>query len=532
MNKQIITQLQKTIIEKMKAKNFWVKKTESNWFVPLILILLCLIYSCKNQKSEESQKPNIIFFLVDDMGWQDTSVPFHTEETNLNKRYHTPNMELLAYQGVMFTQAYAHSICSPTRISLMTGLNPARHMVTNWTLRKDISPGDKKDHTVVQSGNWNLNGLQPNPNIDGSVYAKTFPMFLQKAGYKTIHVGKAHFGAKDTDGESPLNLGFDVNIAGHAAGGPGSYHGTKNFSAAWRHPDRIWDVPGLEKYHGKDINLTEALTIEANAEIEKAVGEGKPFYLYMSHYAIHAPWEVDNRFIDKYENTGLSEYDKVYASMIESMDKSLGDIMHNLKRLDIDEHTIIVFMTDNGQPSTSTPNLPLKGHKGLAYEAGARVPFIVRWPGVSKANSRSNEYFIIEDLFPTFLEIAGEENYDQIGGVIDGKSIVPLIKGENNRLRNREIFWHFPHIMHEPYVPYSSVRKGDWKLIYFHMERTLELYNLKDDIGEMTNLSEEKDEKTKELSTILSDFLRETNAGMSLDKRTNNLIEYPDELFN
>ena len=506
-------------------------KLSTNWLLWVILVLPCLIFSCEVQESQQSQKPNIIFFLVDDMGWQDTSVPFHTEETNLNKRYHTPNMELLAHQGVMFTQAYAHSICSPTRVSLMTGMNPARHMVTNWTLRKDISPGDKKDHPVVQSAKWNLNGLQPNPNIERSVYAKTFPMFLQKAGYKTIHVGKAHFGAKDTPGESPLNLGFDVNIAGHAAGGPGSYHGTNNFSAAWRNADLIWDVPGLEKYHGKDINLTEALTLEANTEIEKAIDEGKPFYLYMSHYAIHAPWEVDKRFIDKYENTELSEYDKVYASMIESMDKSLGDIRHNLRRLDIDEHTIIVFMTDNGQPSSSTANLPLKGHKGLAYEAGARVPFIVRWPGVSKANSRSSEYFIIEDLFPTFLEMGGVKNYDQIGGVIDGKSIVPLIKGENDRLKNREIYWHFPHIMHEPYIPYSSVRKCDWKLIYFHMDRTLELYNLKDDIGETNNLVEINSNKTKELSLVLSDFLRETKAVMSIDKRTNKLVEYPDEFF-
>jgi len=497
-----------------------------------IKIAFVLLFFVGNVTAANKNLPNIIFFLVDDMGWQDTSLPFHTETTELNKRYHTPNMELLANQGVMFTQAYAHSICSPTRVSLMTGMNPARHMVTNWTLRKNISPGDKKDHPKSQSANWNVNGLQPEPGIERSVYAKTFPTFLQKAGYKTIHVGKAHFGAKDTPGENPLNQGFDVNIAGHAAGGPGSYHGTNNFSAAWRNADLIWDVPGLEKYHGKDINLTEALTLEANAQIENAVEEGNPFYLYMSHYAIHAPWEVDKRFIDKYNKTELSEYDQVYASMIESMDKSLGDIMHNLRRLNIEKNTIIVLMTDNGQPSSSTPNLPLKGHKGLAYEAGARVPFIVKWPGVTNSNTRCNEYFIIEDLFPTFLEMGGVESYDQIGSIIDGKSIVPLIKGKKNKLKNREIFWHFPHIMHEPYVPYSSVRKGDWKLIYFHMNRELELYNLKNDIGEEENLVKENTEKTKELSIVLSDFLRETNAGMSIDKRTNKQVEYPDEIMN
>jgi len=150
------------------------------------------------QPEQILDKPNIIFFLVDDMGWQETSVPFHTEATELNRRYHTPNMERLAQQGVMFTQAYSHSICSPTRVSLMTGLNPARHMVTNWTLRKNISPGDKKDHPRSQSASWNVNGLQPKQGIEKSIHAKTFPMFLQKAGYKTTHVWKAHFGAKGT----------------------------------------------------------------------------------------------------------------------------------------------------------------------------------------------------------------------------------------------------------------------------------------------------------------------------------------------
>jgi arylsulfatase A-like enzyme len=340
-------------------------------------------------------------------------------------------------------------------------------------------------------------------------------MFLQKAGYKTIHVGKAHFGAKETPGEDPLNVGFDVNIAGHAAGGPGSYHGTNHFSAAWRNGDRIWDIPGLEKYHGQDINLIEALTLEANAEIEKAVDEGKPFYLYMSHYAIHVPWEVDKRFMDKYKNRDLREDLKIYAFMIESMDKSLGDIMHNLRRLGIGPNTIILFMSDNGQPSHATPNLPLRGHKGLAYEAGARVPCIVKWPEVAKAGTDCRDYIIAEDIFPTLLEMAGIDGYDQIGGILDGKSMVPLLKGEKSNASDRAIYWHFPHIMHEPYMPYSSIRKGDWLLIYFHMDRKLELYNLKEDIGETSDAAKTQSDKVAELSRILSDFLRETEAGMS-----------------
>lgn len=165
-------------------------------------------------------KPNILFFLIDDMGWQDTSEPFYKEKTALNQRYYTPNMEELADEGMKFTQAYACALCSPTRVSLMTGLNAARHRVTNWTLRKDKSPDPK--HKTLKMPEWNVNGLSPDPGVDRTVHVKTLPMFLQEVGYHTIHCGKAHWGADGTPGEDPLNLGFDVNIGGHCAGGPGS----------------------------------------------------------------------------------------------------------------------------------------------------------------------------------------------------------------------------------------------------------------------------------------------------------------------
>jgi arylsulfatase A-like enzyme len=251
----------------------------------------------------------------------------------------------------------------------------------------------------------------------------------------------------------------------------------------------------------------------------------------MSHYTIHAPWEIDDRFIDKYRESDLSEYDQVYASMIESMDKSLGDIMHTLRRLGIEKNTVIIFMTDNGQPSSSAPNLPLRGHKGMAYEAGPRVPCIIKWPGVAEPGTRCSEYFIIEDMFPSILEIAGVKDHSQTGDIIDGRSIVPLLKGVRGYPSGRPVFWHSPHIMHAPYIPFSAVRKGDWKLIYFHMDRRLELYNLLEDIGENDNLALKEKEKTNELAGILSDYLRETRAGMSLDKRTGKLVEYPDEII-
>ncbi|MCG8323746.1 MAG: sulfatase-like hydrolase/transferase, partial [Cytophagales bacterium] len=361
----------------------------------LILVSVALSFTRCDNIAKKKQPPNIVFFFVDDMGWQDTSVPFHSQKTQLNRQYHTPNMEQLAKEGVRFTQAYATALCSPSRISLMTGMNSARHMVTNWTLKKDQSPDP--DHPVIQHPRWNVNGLSAAPGQERAVYAETLPELLKKAGYKTIHVGKAHFGAKNTSGEDPQNLGFDVNIAGHAAGGPGSYLGTYNYSANWRDPgNHVWDVPGLEKYHGTDTYLTEALTLEANEAVNQAVREKKPFYLYMSHYAIHAPWEKDDRFYQKYIDKGLSEFDAVYASMLEGMDKSLGDISANLKRLGVDQNTIIVLMSDNGAPKQAARNLPLRGHKLTPYEGGIRVPMIVKWPGVTKAGTINKQYLIIE----------------------------------------------------------------------------------------------------------------------------------------
>ena len=473
------------------------------------------------------RKPNIVFFFIDDMGWQDTSEPFWSEMTALNKRYKTPNMEKLADQGVKFTQAYACALCSPSRVSLMTGLNSARHMVTNWTLRKNKSPD--RAHRTVQPPKWNLNGLSRGRGVERTYVAETLPELLRKEGYRTIHAGKAHFAAHGTPSEDPCKLGFDVNIAGHCAGGPGSYHGKNNFSAAWRRGDRIWDVPGLEKYHGKDIYLTEALTLEANAAIGQSVKDAKPFYLYMSHYAVHAPWEKDDRFMKRYTDAGLKGRQAVYASMIEGMDKSLGDIMAHVKKLGVEDNTIVVFMSDNGCPSNLPRNVPLRGHKIKPYEGGVRVPLIVKWPGIVKPDTTSeDDYVIIEDIFPTFLEMAGAKKFKQADGAMDGKSFVPLLKGKSRISKGRPIFWHFPHTYGQ--TPYSSVRKDDWKLIYHHAQKKTELFNLTEDIGEKKDLSKDKPEKVKELAKILGDHLRESGAMMPIDKRTKKAFPYPDKL--
>ncbi|MCP5537990.1 MAG: sulfatase [Akkermansiaceae bacterium] len=467
-------------------------------------------------------RPNILFFLVDDMGWQETSVPFHTEPTKLNTIYQTPAMVKLASEGLVFTNAYACAVCSPTRVSLMTGQNAARHRVTCWTLIKDKSP--ERENKILQSSPWNLNGLQPvGSTVPKSVAATTLPELLRKAGYRTIHAGKAHFGAKDTPGSDPKNLGFDVNIAGHYAGGPGSYHGDKNFSAAWRKAGHLWDVPGLEKYHGQKINLTEAITREVIAELENTVAMKQPFYLYMSHYTVHAPWEDDRRFIEKYQGKGLPKQQATLASMIEGMDKSLGDLMQTLQRLGVADNTIVVFMSDNGSPRQCQRNLPLRGHKITAYEGGSRVPLIVKWPGVTGKNLRTDTPMIIEDVFPTFLEMAGVPVPRDIP--VDGKSLVPILKNPATRQAERTLFWHYPNFYDQP--AFSSVRQGDWKLIYWHANQKLALYNLKDDLGEKNDLSQKHPEKTSRLAKVLGKHLKETDAVMPVVKSTGKPVPLP-----
>ena len=484
-----------------------------------------------------ADRPNIVLLLVDDMGWQDTSLPFHSETTPFNRRYRTPNMERLAADGMKFTQAYACSVCSPTRVSLMTGLNAARHRVTNWTLRKNA--GNDRKHPTLEFPLWNVNGLSPRPGVERTVHAVALPAALKEAGYRTIHAGKAHFGALGTPGEDPRNIGFDVNIGGSAAGGPGSYLGTQNFSAAWRKADRIWDVPGLDEYHGTDVFLTEALTLEANRAVDRAVEAEVPFFLYVAHYAVHVPFAQDKRFHQKYVDAGLDPTEAMYAALLEGMDRSLGDILANIDRHGLSENTVVLFISDNGGLSASgrggaphTHNRPLSSGKGSAHEGGIRVPMIVKWPGVTRPGSSCDRQVIIEDFFPTVLEIAGVDQFQQVGGVIDGVSFVPLLKGEDGFPAERALYWHFPNHWGPkgPGIgPSSTVRQGDWKLIYYHLDRRYELFNLAEDLGENQSLVDEHPAVVNRLASRLRRHLIEVDALMPIEKKTGRPVPLPGD---
>lgn len=524
-----------------------------------------------------NKKPNIIVFLVDDMGWQDSSYPFWSDEsgkpkkTFLNKRYRTPNMEKLASMGMSFTDAYAHPLCTPSRVSLMSGMNPARHHVTCWVREQNkTTDGNNKN---LQPPNWALNGLQPagiltkgttKRPISGEkmsynmtrpfATALTLPAMLKKCGYVTIHCGKAHFGTQGTPGANPLNMGFDYNIAGSEIGNPADYRGSMHYGAGFNH------VRGLDEnnYYQDDVFLTEALTQEAIKRLDAIRTNpneaDKPFYLYMAHYALHVPLDkraYDKRFSDNYKDPKdgykWSKMEKHYAGLIEGMDKSLGDIMNYLKKHHLDKNTVLVFMSDNGglagfgRLGNRDANYPLSFGKGSCMEGGIREPMMFFWPGVTQGGSRCNVPVIIEDFFPTILEIAGCRNIN-VPQKLDGLSLVPLLKGERFS-KNRPLLFHQPNNWLEgsrydqEYTSATALRQGDWKLIYRHWNQSFELYHLTEDIGERINLVSKEPQKVKVLASIMGKLLRERKAQMPIYKKDNelgapagSLVPWPDRV--
>jgi arylsulfatase A-like enzyme len=467
--------------------------------------------------------PNLVVFLVDDMGWQDTSVPFHTTNTLLNARFRTPAMERLAQHGIRFTSAYACAVCTPSRISLNTGFNAARHKVTNWTATTANTESSGQTSTLGAPAEWRCNGLQP----PGTTYGRSFtnrntlPRLLSEAGYRTIHCGKAHFAPAPTPGSNPLELGFDINIAGCELGHPASYYGTNDFGRGDHH------VPGLDQYHGTNIFLTEALTREAKETLRQAVADRQPFYLYLAHYAVHMPIQADPRFSANYP--ALDGTERAYATLVEGMDKSLDDILNTLEELGVAQDTLVVFYSDNGGLSAggrgSTPygglntqNCPLRAGKGSCYEGGIRVPAIFAWahPDPTNAlqracpivaNSACHRPILIEDLFPTLLHWAGVTPPPGI----DGVDIAGYVTARAGFHRPEQFLWHYPHVwsagylaQNQGYEPHSVWRDGDWKVIYFYDPARWELYNLAHDVAETTNLAAAEPERLTSLAAALT----------------------------
>lgn len=508
--------------------------------VPLALASAAFVCGCgRDAGTGDKPRPNIIIFMVDDMGWQDTSVPFHTQRTPLNDTYDTPNMERLASEGVLFSQAYGCSISSPSRCSLLTGVNNARHRVTNWTLERDKTTDLPSEDLDLPE--WNLNGISTVPGIPRTFVGTSFVQKLREGGYHTIHCGKAHWGAIDTPGENPAHWGFEVNIAGHAAGGLATYLSEANYGHTPEgEPYSLMAIPGLEKYWGTGTFATEALTREALSALDKALRYNQPFFLLMSHYAVHIPIDRDPRFFDKYLSRGLSPKEAAYASLVEGMDKSLGDIMDWLERNGQKDNTILIFMSDNGGLATSpywrdeplfVQNAPLRSGKGSLYEGGIRVPMMVSWPGVTEPGTRCDKYLMIEDFYPTVLEMAGLGKSIPRG--IDGKSFVPLLRGTADPSKGRALVWNYPNVWGNdgPGINLNcAVREGDWKLVYYYEDGRRELFNLSEDISETRDLSDLNPGMTRHLSEVLGRALRDMDAQRPSFKATGKPCPWPDEV--
>ncbi len=479
-----------------------------------------------------AERPNVVVFLVDDMGMMDTSVPFLTDEKGkpkrypLNDYYRTPNMERLAARGIRLNNFYAMNVCSPTRISIMTGQNAARHRTTTW-----INP-DSNNHGPFGPKDWGWMGLAKKD--------VTLAKILQRSGYRTIHVGKGHFGPRDSEGAEPKNLGFDVNVAGCSIGAPGSYYGNQNFGKGGKNEKSA--VPGLDKYHGTEIFLSEALTLEAKSEVENSVKLSKPFYLYFPHYAVHGPFNPDPRFIGNYKDSGKPENAQAFASLIEGMDKSLGDLLDHLDALGVAENTLIFFLGDNGSDAPLGNEhevvcaAPLRGKKGAHYEGGMRVPMIAAW---AKENSKKpfqqrlpiaagkiqSQMAAVYDLFPTILAVT--ENVIPLDHKVDSLRLDSLLTGKPDAAREQSFLMHFPHSPHRSEY-FTVLREGDWKIIYHYFPSKVsegshyQLFNLANDPFESTNLAASRPDEVRRMMTAMIAKLENQNALYPIDKETNN----------
>lgn len=493
-----------------------------------LLVALAAVMIGRPALAAAPRPPNIVLFVVDDMGWQDTSVPFHRERTEWNDLYDTPNMQRLARNGMKFTSAYAASpVCSPTRVSLLTGRGPARSKVTSWVGHG--MPGNR----FLDSPFWAHEGLQPGMGVI------TLPDILRANGYRTAHLGKAHFGAAGTPGADPRNLGFDSNTGGSHIGGPVSY-----FSPWVARPDLY---PHLAE--SRDTYITDALTAAANVAIDDAVADGMPFFLHVAHYAVHAPIhnQGDPRFVAAYRDAGRPLPEADYAAMIASVDASLGSILDNLAANGVAENSLVLFISDNGGLSNHSRNMdgaravhtldgrsvsvdfqrdrhngPLRSGKGSAYEGGLRVPMVIAWAGPKTRDASANPRLAIApgsttdtpviscDIFATILAIAGIADIsrfiqDEHGRPrVDGSDLTPLLIGSSVFDRGDALYFHHPHQWYqdlgtgEGIEPFSAIRDGNFKLIWFYRDGVadgvgedprLELYNLVDDLGEQQALS-------------------------------------------
>lgn len=434
-------------------------------------------------RAQRSARLNFVFILIDDMGWRDVGY-------NGSELFETPNIDRLASQGMRFTNAYAACpVCSPTRASIMTGKYPARLGLTNFLPGLHHLPHSKL--------------LAPVSRQQLPLEEVTIAEALKPSGYRTAAIGKWHLGGPDF---YPEKQGFDVNVAGSSSGAPKSY-----FFPQWTPNPPITAKPGAY--------LPDRLTDSAIDFIRD--NRAKPFMLYLAHYSVHIPLEAKQEMIERYSKRikpGAGQSNATYAAMVASVDESVRRIIETLDELNLADHTAIIFMSDNGglasaeyKGQTPTSNKPLKAGKGFLYEGGIREPMIVKWPGVTKPGSQCDVPVISTDFYPTMLEMAGVTK--DTGNPADGVSLAPLLRQDGIPKRDA-LFWHYPHYSNQGGRPGAAMRQGDFKIIEWYEDDSVELYNLRDDIGESHNLAVQMPEKARAMKARLDTWLKELNPEM------------------
>ncbi len=444
----------------------------------LLGLLACLVAL---PSLDAGQRPNILFIMIDDLGWKDLGVQG-------NRAVRTPHIDHLASEGMRFTDAYAASpVCSPTRAAVLTGQAPARLRITNHLPdRARFVPDNPK--------------LLPAAVVDHLPSEKTtIAERLREAGYATGFFGKWHLSGQG-DGEprfEPTAQGFDVNVGGNSWGGPRTFFDP-------------YDMPNLRDRRTGEY-LPERLADEVITFIRQR--RDQPFLVFLWNYTVHWPMEAPDTLIEKYaahQGPGLN--DSRYGAMIEAMDASIGRILKALDDLELRDDTLVIFTSDNGGYGGVADNRPLRGDKGHLYEGGIRVPLIVRWPGVVKPGSVSETPVISMDHYPTLLDVVGLKRAED--HPLDGESLVPLLRGTGEP-RRQALYFHYPnYAFHRSNRLGGAIRRGSYKLIEYFEDGAIELYNLRSDLGESRDLASEEPARARRMVRELRAWRKEVDANM------------------
>ena len=474
-------------------------------FLSMALLPLLAVATSTLASGDEKSPPNVVFFLVDDLGYMDIGA------NNPDTFYETPNIDQLSKSGMRFTDGYAaNPVCSPTRYSILTGKYPTRVDATNF-------------FTGTRPGKFRPAPLNNRMPLEETTLAES----LKSSGYATFFAGKWHLGPSEE--YWPEHQGFDVNQGGHNAGGP--YSGKRYFSP--------FENPRLED-NTVGEHLPDRLAKEASKFIEQHKDE--PFLTYLSFYSVHTPLMAPPELVKKYkakaERLGLTDKEAfgeeeklwgkpewegrpvrhlqnhaTYAAMVEAMDQAVGRVLKQIDDLGLTEETIVILTSDNGGLSTSegwpTSNLPLRGGKGWVYEGGIREAFMIRAPGITKPGTTSGEPVCSIDFYPTILDLCGQSPPAE--KIVDGVSLKPLLRGEPT-LDRESLYWHYPHYSNQGGFPGGAIREGDWKLVERYEDGQVHLYNLQDDIGELNDVAEQNAERVAAMRDRLHRWYKEVDA--------------------